>query len=73
MDAIFYSDARANWAATMDRVCNDPEPLVITRTGKPSVVQLSLEEFRALEATACLLRSPTNARRLLPCTRRLNK
>lgn len=65
MDAITYSTARANLASTMDRVCNDHEPLIITRNGEQSVVMLSLEDFQALEETAYLLRSPANARRLL--------
>jgi len=65
MDAITYSSARANLASTMDRVCNDHEPLIITRNGEQSVVMLSLEDYKALEETAYLLRSPANARRLL--------
>jgi antitoxin YefM len=65
MDAISYSAARANLASTMDRVCSDHEPLIITRNGEASVVMLSLEDYRALEETAYLLRSPANARRLL--------
>ena len=65
MDAITYSAARANLASTMDRVCNDHEALIITRSGEQSVVMLSLEDFTALEETAYLLRSPTNAKRLL--------
>lgn len=72
MDAISYSAARANLAGAMDRVCNDHEPLIITRDGQPSVVMLSLEDFKALEETAYLLRSPTNARRLLAATEQLN-
>jgi len=59
MDAISYSTARANLASTMDRVCEDREPLIITRNGQPSVVMLSLEDYKALEETAHLLRSPT--------------
>jgi antitoxin YefM len=65
MDAISYSSARANLASTMDRVCNDHEPLIITRNGDQSVVMLSLEDFKSLEETAYLLRSPANAKRLL--------
>lgn len=65
MDAITYSTARANLAKTMDRVCENHEPLIITRSGEASVVMLSLEDFKALEETAYLLRSPANARRLL--------
>ncbi len=65
MDAITYSAARANLAKTMDRVCDDYEPVIITRNGEQSVVMLSLEDYKALEETAFLLRSPANAKRLL--------
>lgn len=72
MDAITYTTARANLASTMNRVCNDHEPLIITRNGAPSVVMLSLEDYQALEETAYLLRSPANARRLLVATEQLD-
>ncbi len=65
MDAISYSTARANLSTTMNRVCEDHEPLIITRNGQQSVVMLSLEDFTALEETSYLLRSPTNAKRLM--------
>ncbi len=65
MDAISYSAARAQLASTMDRVCEDHAPLIITRNGQPSVVMMSLEDYKALEETAYLLRSPANAQRLL--------
>ena len=65
MNAISYTAARANFAATMERVCSDVDYLIITRTKAPSVVMLSLEAFQSLEETAHLLRSGKNARRLL--------
>jgi len=65
MNAISYTVARANLATNMDRVCNDHEPVIITRKGDHSVVMLSLEDYEALEETAYLLRSPENARRLM--------
>jgi antitoxin YefM len=64
MDAITYTTARANLAATMDRVCDNHEPIVVTRNAQ-SVVMMSLEDYNALEETAYLLRSPKNALRLL--------
>jgi len=72
MDAITYSAARANLASTMNRVCNDHEALIITRNGEQSVVMISLEDYSALEETAYLLRSPTNAKRLLSAIEQLN-
>ncbi len=71
MDAITYSAARANLARTMDRVCEDHEPIIITRNGEQSVVMLSLDDFKALEETAYLLRNPGNARRLLSAVTQL--
>ncbi len=65
MDALTYSAARANLASTMDRVTNDHEPLIITRSGAQSVVMLALDDYQSLEETAYLLRSPSNATRLL--------
>ena len=72
MDAITYSAARANLASTMDRVCDNHETLIITRNGEQSVVMLSLEDFKALEETAYLLRNPTNAKRLLAAAGQLH-
>ena len=65
MDAITYTTARANLADTMDRVCDDHEPIIITRNSRQAVVMMSLDDFKALEETSYLLRSPKNARRLL--------
>ena len=72
MDAITYSTARANLATTMDQVCDDHEALIITRNGEQSVVMLSLEDYKALEETAYLLRTPTNAKRLLAAATQLS-
>ena len=65
MNAITYTAARENLASTMDRVCSDHAPVIITRNRDQSVVMLSLEDFKSLEETAYLMRSPANARRLL--------
>ena len=72
MDAITYTTVRANLASTMDRVCEDHEALIITRNGEQSVVMLSLEDYKALEETAYLLRTPANAKRLLAAVGQLN-
>ena len=65
MDSITYTAARENLALTMDKVCSDHAPIVITRNRDQSVVMLSLEDYESLEETAYLLRSPANATRLL--------
>ena len=65
MDAISYTSARANLASTMEQVCNDHAPIIITRKSEAPVVMMSLEDYQAMEETTYLLRSPTNARNLL--------
>ncbi|MGE9295283.1 MAG: type II toxin-antitoxin system Phd/YefM family antitoxin [Puniceicoccales bacterium] len=65
MKAITYTAARAELAATIDRVCQDRDPVIITRKRDQAVVMMSLEDYEALEETAYLLRSPANAKRLL--------
>lgn len=65
MNAVTYSKVRENLAKTMDKVCDDHSPIIVTRKNERSVVMISLEDYQALEETAYLLRSPRNARRLL--------
>ena len=64
MKAITYTAARENLAGTIQRVCEDHAPVVITRRRDQAVVMMSLEDYESLEETAYLLRSPKNARRL---------
>ena len=73
MDALTYTAARQNLAKTMDKVCNDHAPVIVTRKSSNSVVIMSLEDFEALEETAYLLRSPKNARRLIESVAQLEK
>ena len=65
MKAITYTAARENLASTMDCVCADHDPVIITRNRDQAVVMMSLEDYESLQETAYLLRSPANARRLL--------
>ena len=64
MDAITFSTARGNLVETMRRVCQDHEPVIITRRGGEAVVMMSLADYNAIEETAYLLRSPANTARL---------
>ena len=73
MGSIPYSRVRSNLASTMDKVCDDHAPIIITRKNSRSVVMMSLEDYEALEETAYLLRSPKNARRLLESVAELKR
>jgi len=58
------TDLRANLATLMDRVNDDHEPLMVTRTGGKPVVMISLEDYDEIDATMHLMSSPRNAARL---------
>ncbi len=63
-DAINYTEARSSLAATMDRVCDSHEPVIITRQKARPVVMMSLDDYNAIMETAHLLRTRANADRL---------
>ncbi len=65
MKAISYTAVRSNLAKTMESICDDHEPVIVTRKKERSIVMLSLEDYEALEETAYLLRSPKNMKRLI--------
>jgi len=65
MMQISYSQLRQHLKQAIKTVAANHEPTVITSHDKPTAVLLSYDDYRALEETAYLLRSPTNAKRLL--------
>jgi antitoxin YefM len=71
MKTMSYTESRARYAQVLDDVINNREEIIITRAGHESVVIMSLEDFESLRETAYLMRSPSNARRLLDAMERL--
>ncbi len=65
MRALSYTALRSTLAKTMEKVCIDHEPIIITRKSESAVVMLSLEDYESLEETTYLLRSPRNLKRLV--------
>jgi antitoxin YefM len=61
MDAITYTDLRANLAQTMQKVCDDHMPMIVTRQKAESVVIMSLDDYHSMEETFYLMRNPKNA------------
>ncbi len=68
--SVSYSHARTHLKSVLDHVCEDHEPVLVTRQKGGNVVILSEEDYRSLEETAYLLRSPANARKLLAAVAR---
>jgi len=62
--AISASEARRNLFPLIEQVNDDHQPVeIVSRAG--SAVLVAADEWRAMEETAHLLRSPANALRLL--------
>lgn len=64
MQILNFSQARASLKQTMEDVCRDHEPAVVTRQRGEPVVVMSLEDYNSMLETLHLLREPTNAERL---------
>jgi antitoxin YefM len=62
--AITASEARKNLFPLIEQVNNDRTPVEIT-SKRGDAVLIAVADYRALEETAHLLRSPANVRRLL--------
>jgi len=62
--AITASEARKNLFPLIEQVNQDRTPVEIT-SKRGDAVLIGIDDYRALEETAYLLRSPVNVRRLL--------
>lgn len=67
---IDLTEAQANLEELCDRVAKTGETITITRSNGENVVLLSETELSSLLETLYLLRSPTNATRLLTALER---
>lgn len=65
MPTISYTAARANLAKTMQKVCEDHTPFIITRSNAEPVVMISLSDFESIQETNYLMSNPANAARLV--------
>ncbi|MGC5331930.1 type II toxin-antitoxin system Phd/YefM family antitoxin [Micromonospora sp. DT62] len=61
MRTVNFTQLRQNLAAELDRVINDAEEVVVTRSGHEPVVIVPLAEYEAMKETEYLLRNPANA------------
>ena len=67
MTHVSFTELRQNMASLFDRVSEDRDPLVVTRSGgKGNLVVLAEDEFAGCQETVHLLSSPKNAARLSP-------
>lgn len=64
MDTVTYTQFRQQLAGYLNKIEADRTPLIVTRQNAPSVVVMSLDDFKAYEATFHLLSSKNTADRL---------
>lgn len=65
MSTVTYAEAQLRLAELLDQVVEDREPVIITRDGHEPVALVAADELNSLIETVHLLRSRTNAERLL--------
>ena len=72
MGHVTFTELRQHMASYFDRVTEDREPLVVTRSGgKGNLVVMSEAEFASWQETVHLLSSPKNAERLIESVRQV--
>jgi antitoxin YefM len=61
MKAVSISQARKTLRSLIHEVCENSEPaIIVNKESSDQAVLISLEDYRGLEETAYLLRSPAN-------------
>lgn len=73
MRTLTFSETRAHFAETLNRVVDDREPVIVTRAKRDSVVIMALDDYESMRETLYLLRSPANARRLFAAIDRMER
>ena len=73
MRQITHSELRKASASCMDEVCDSRDALHITRRNARSVVMISEQEYASIMETFHLLKSPSNAKRLLRSIEEANR
>ena len=68
-----YTEVREKLSDIIEKVCEDHDPLIITKRRDKAVVMISLEDYESMEETAYLLKSPRNVQRLLESIKELEE
>lgn len=64
MKILSYTEARQNFARTLDEVEDNADVTIIHRAGHEPVVLLSLSEWKSIKETEYLLSNPVMSERL---------
>ena len=73
MNIIAISDLRANLPSLIDSINKKLDRLIVTVSGKPKAVVISLEELESLEETAEILSVPRALKRIKESQKQIAK
>jgi antitoxin YefM len=64
MEVLNYTDFRKDLKSVLDKVSNDEDIVVVSRSKNKNVVVISLKEYNSLKETMYLLSTDKNRKRL---------
>ena len=64
MEVLNYTDFRKDLKSSLDKVSNDEEIIIVSRSKNKNVVVISLREYNSLRETMYLLSTEKNRKRL---------
>ncbi|MEO7316879.1 MAG: type II toxin-antitoxin system prevent-host-death family antitoxin [Ginsengibacter sp.] len=73
MEVLNYTEFRKELKASLDKVSNDEEIIIVSRGKDKNVVLISLNEYNSLNETRYLLNSEKNRKRLQESINELEK
>ncbi len=73
MEVLNYTEFRKDLKASLDKVSDDEDIIIVSRSKNKNVVLLSLKEYNSLKETMYLLSSEKNRKRLEKSIKDFNK
>ncbi|MDB4904038.1 MAG: type toxin-antitoxin system prevent-host-death family antitoxin [Mucilaginibacter sp.] len=64
MEVLNYTEFRQNLAKSLDKVNDDAEIVIVSRSKGKNVVVMDLEEYNAMTETLHIIKSEANRKRL---------
>jgi antitoxin YefM len=64
MDVLNYTEFRKNLAKSLDKVNDDAEIMIVSRSKGKNVVVMDLDEYNAMTETLHIVKSEANRKRL---------
>jgi antitoxin YefM len=64
MQVLNYTEFRQNLAKNLDKVNNDSEIVIVSRSKGKNVVVMNLDEYNAMTETLHIIKSEANRKRL---------